>query len=83
MSIAKWIPDRKVLAGGIAGVLAFFGSQAAGFDPETSTAIAGSILMLVEYFLPASVSDIINKIDGVIKKAGIDPKTPVGDLTKK
>jgi len=71
-NIAAWIPDRKVLAGGISGVVAFFLAKALDMDPETATAISGAVAGTVAYFIPPSVADVVNKIDSTMKKIGGD-----------
>ncbi len=66
----KWIPSRKYLAGGIAGVVAFFMAAATGMDAETEAAIAGGLWALVGYFVPPTVAEILRRHDDKIRKLG-------------
>ena len=66
----KWIPSRKYLAGGIAGVVAFFIAAATGMDTETAAAIAGGLWALVGYLVPPSTVEIIARYDDKIRKLG-------------
>ena len=81
-NIAKWIPDRKVLGGGIVGVVSFFVATAFGMDAEAAASIAGALWGAVSYFIPASVSDVVNKIDATMKKIGNDP-TKIAEVKAK
>ena len=80
MSVAKWIPDRKVLAGGIIGVLSFFASTALGLEAETSAGIAAALWGIANYFIPASLADVVNKIDGTLKKIGGNEDMTVAEV---
>lgn len=62
----KWIPDRKVLAGGIAGVLAFLVATLTGVPVETITPIVAGAMGLAAYFVPASVMDVVTKVDDTV-----------------
>jgi hypothetical protein len=69
--MGKWIPDRKVFAGGIAGVLAFLvvvASSALGhpIDIATASAAIPILMTVVAYFTPQSVDDIVARVDGKI-----------------
>jgi len=61
--VAKWIPDRKVWAGGLAGVAGFLISQAIGMDAEQAAGIAGALWAAASYFIPPSVKDIVKRLD--------------------
>lgn len=63
MSLSKYIPDRKFLASGIAGAVAFAIVLLTGIDGEVATAAVAGVMALVHYFVPASVSDIIRRVD--------------------
>jgi hypothetical protein len=71
----RYIPDRKVLAMGLSGVAAFLVSLAVPDIPqETVTGAIGAIMLLVSYFVPPSVNDIVKRVDvGIIKLAGGAP----------
>ena len=64
--MSKWIPDRKFLAGGVSGVVAFFASQFAGLPAELATSVAGALWALAMYFVPASVEDTVKRVDQTI-----------------
>lgn len=82
-----WLPDRKVYAGGIAGVLAFAILSVArhfGYDlqpmadtifgPGTINILAvltGAITAGVSYVIPASERDIVNKLNNRIVALGL------------
>ena len=66
----KWIPSRKYLAGGFAGVVAFFIATATGMDAETATTIAGGLWALVGYVVPPTTAEIIARYDSQIRKIG-------------
>lgn len=83
MSLGKWIPDRKVLAGGIVGVVSFFAAQALGIPAEIAAQVAGGLWLLANYFIPASVSDVVNKIDSTLKKIGGDEEMTVAEVKAK
>ena len=83
MSIAKWIPDRKVLGGGIVGIASFFISTGLGLDTETASQISAAVWLVANYFIPASVKDVVNKMDGTLKKMGVSDSETVGEMKKK
>ena len=66
----KWIPSRKYLAGGIAGVIAFFITTATGMDGEVAMQIATGIFALASYLVPPSTAEIIARYDDKIRKLG-------------
>lgn len=83
----KYIPDRKVLAGGIAGVLTWLitlGMSAAGVDipAETVTGLVGGAMALAAYFIPPSKKDIIKRVDdtiiGLARQSPDSPASPNG-----
>ena len=71
----RYIPDRKVLASGLSGVLAWGVSLLLPDLPvETVAGAIGAIMLLVSYFVPPSVNDIVKRVDvGIIKLAGGAP----------
>jgi len=79
----RWIPDRKVLAGGLAGLLAWLVAMVAsryGFPltPEQQTYVAGAIAWAVAYFVPPSKRDIVKHLnDDIVRMAQDDPAVPV------
>lgn len=80
--MGKWIPDRKVLAGGITGILAFLvvvGSTALGhpIDITTASAAIPILMSVVAYFTPQSVDDIIARVDGKIIALAAEQKPEV------
>lgn len=66
----KWIPSRKVLAGGVAGVIAYLISTATGMDGEVAMQIATGFFALTSYLVPPSVAEIIARYDDKIRKLG-------------
>lgn len=78
-----WLPDRKVLAGGLAGVAAWLIAMLAaryGFPmtPEQQTGLVGLIGWAVAYMVPPSERDIVKRLnDGLVKMAQDDPTIPV------
>lgn len=67
--ITRWIPDRKVVAGGVAAVTAFFVMMGlntwAGLDIgyETASAAVGGVFLLVSYLVPQSFNDWLRRAD--------------------
>lgn len=75
--MTKWIPDRKYLAGGISGVIAWGLSSFAGLDGELSLQIATAVAAVIAYFVPPSVNDIIKRVDDtIIGLARQSPNSP-------
>lgn len=72
----KWLPDRKWLASGVSGVLAYFVTTFLFPDMgvEEATSIVGAIMLAVHYLVPASVGDIIKRIDDTIVRIFNDKK---------
>ena len=78
--IARWIPDRKYLSGGLSGVIAWALATFAGLDGELSLQIAGAVAAAVAYFVPPSVGDIIKRVDdtiiGLARQSPDSPASP-------
>lgn len=80
--MSRWIPDAKVLAGGIAGVLAWMatiGLASAGVEipAETVGALVAAVMALVAYLVPPSTRDIIKRVDDtIIDLARQSPDSP-------
>lgn len=73
----KFLPDRKWLASGLAGILTWAAVQFAGLDAEVATAVVGGVMALVHYFVPPSVTDIIKRVDDtIIGLARSSPDSP-------
>ncbi|EKE78446.1 hypothetical protein [Oceanibaculum indicum] len=84
-----WIPDRKFLAAGVAGVvtwLLILIAAAAGVElpAETAAALSGGVMALVFYAVPPSVADVVRRVDDTLKqqfaeeiagKLPLDPET--------
>lgn len=80
--MSKWIPDRKWFAAGISGVLTFFGLQlltgwGVVLDEATVAGIVGGVMAIVQYLVPASVSDLLKRADEFLKALGKDEE-PAG-----
>lgn len=73
MLLEKWIPDRKYIAGGIAGVLTFAWTSIVNevfelkIDYSTALEITIAAIALVVYLVPPSTKDILKRIDDDIK----------------
>ena len=66
----KYIPDRKFIASGISGLLAFALVAFLQLPAELATGITGAVMALVHYFVPASVGDVLRRVDaGIISLA--------------
>lgn len=66
----KYLPDRKFVAGGLSGILAWVLVTFVGIDDvETATAIVGGLMAAVYYLTPPSVDDILKRVDGKIIEA--------------
>ena len=68
--MSKWIPSRKYLAGGLAGIAAFFIATLTGMDAALATQIAAGLWALVSYLVPPSVIEIIDRYNDHIKRLG-------------
>lgn len=74
--MTKWIPDRKVWAGGLAAVLAWLLAQAlqqlAGVTlaPDTAAAIVAGAGGLVAYWVPPSLADLARRADDTLRRLG-------------
>lgn len=79
----NWIPSRKAISGGFAGVLTFFIVAAANrygyqIPVEMQVAIPAVITWLISYLVPASKQDIIRNLDNKIVALAVnDPASPV------
>jgi len=79
----KWFPDRKVLSGGLAGILAWaimLGLSYANVSvpADTQALIATGIASLIAYLVPPADQDIVKRLnDGLVKLAQDDPNIPV------
>lgn len=69
----NWIPDRKVFAGGLGAVVAFFAVLGmrrwvgVEMDPETAMALVGLAGSAVAYWVPTSVRDRAARLDADLK----------------
>ena len=72
--MSKWIPDRKVWAGGLAGALAWFLTlaiqQGTGviLPPEIASGLVGAAGMAVAYLVPPSVADLARRADETLRR---------------
>jgi uncharacterized membrane protein YjjB (DUF3815 family) len=76
---SKYVPDRKVLAGGIAGVAAFVVVVVAGvfgveISPEAAAAAIAAVGSVVAYLVPSPVGEVLDKADAIIKDIGREPE---------
>lgn len=69
--ITKWIPDRKAVTGGIAGIVSFFILTAVpDLNPETISGLIVGIMGVVFYLVPPSKADLIRRADETLKALG-------------
>lgn len=81
--MGKWLPDRKVLAGGLSGVVAWgimLGLSMAGVPvpAETQALLVTVISTAMGYLVPPSQRDIVKRLnDQLVAVAAADPGIPV------
>lgn len=79
----NYLPDRKVLAGGVAGIITWGLTVLAGrygivLTPEMQSLIVGGVGWAMAYLVPPSQHDIIKRLDNdLVAMAAADPKIPV------
>jgi hypothetical protein len=84
----SYIPDRKVVAGGFAGILTWALMLVAGrygvvVDPAMQPVLASFAGTLIGYLVPPSQRDIIKRLDDqIVAIAAADPTVPVDPTTK-
>lgn len=71
----KWMPNRKVLAGGLASVVAFFvvlglGAVGVAVEMETAIALVAAVGPAVSYLIPAPIVEHLEAADEFLK--GLD-----------
>lgn len=68
----KYIPDRKVWAGGMSALVAFAVAQLIpGLDQEVVAGLVVAAWAGASYLIPPSVADIVTRVDdNIIKLAG-------------
>lgn len=72
----NWLPDRKILVGGLASLLAWVLVLCAaklGFvlPLEQATALVAAVYGIVAYLVPPSVADVVKRVDEtIIRLAG-------------
>ena len=78
------MPDRKVWAGGLAGLLTWGVTLVAqrylgvSLPPDLVTMIVGGVTTGVAYLVPPTVRDIVKRLnDGIVQIAADDPNIPV------
>ena len=78
------LPDRKVWAGGLAGLLTWGVTLVAqrylgvSLPPDLVTMIVGGVTTGVAYLVPPTVRDIVKRLnDGIVQIAADDPNIPV------
>lgn len=70
----SWLPDRKVLASGVSGVLTWLLGLAliqmgVEMPAEALGGIVAGVMALVAYAVPPSVRDVIERVDDTLKEA--------------
>lgn len=69
LKASAWMPDRKIIAGGIVGIGGFFIMKETGMPAEDAAAYSGVIALVAQYFIPKSYWDKIKGLDDTIKSA--------------
>lgn len=76
---STWVPGRKVIASGLAGIVAYFilwGATKAGVQlPVDQTALTGIIIWGVAYLTPPSLRDVLRRLNDDVVKAAQDDTT--------
>ena len=66
--IEKWIPDRKFIAGGLAGLVAWILVAFLGIsDVELAMQIGLGAMAAVYYLVPPSIKDLARRADDALK----------------
>jgi len=78
----NFLPDRKVWAGGIAGIAAWgilgVATHYGITLPIDPAMLAGTIGWLIAYIVPPAEQDIVKRLnDDIVKMAQNDPAVPV------
>lgn len=74
--MSKWIPDRKIWAGGLAAVAAWLLCQAlqqfAGIviPPDFAASIIVTAGGAISYLVPPSVADLLRRADDTLRHLG-------------
>lgn len=85
--MTSYIPDRKVVAGGLAGILTWALMLVAGrygivIDAGMQPVLVSFVGTLIGYLVPPSRRDILKRIDDqIVAIAAADPKVPVDPTT--
>lgn len=76
----KWIPDRKVLAGGTVGVVAWAIAQGLAaalgvtLPEEAVTGLASLLGLAVAYWVPPSARDLVRRADETLAAIAADER---------
>lgn len=79
----KWLPDKKILSGGLAGIgawLVILGLQHFGIavPADAQAQIVGLFGLAIAYAVPPAERDIVKRLnDGIVAAAQADPNVPV------
>lgn len=66
----KWLPDRKVWAGGVLGILTWaIGTWLVDIPEDTAAMVAALVWSLVSYFLPPPLKETLLRADEAMKDA--------------
>lgn len=82
----NWIPSRKVLSGGVAGVVSWAVLTGLGYfnvpiPLEMQVYLPALLTTLVSYLVPPAQQDIIRRLDDrLVAIAGKDPNSDVSPL---
>lgn len=80
----SYFPDRKVMSGGLAGVLTWvilliLGHFKVDVPSDVQAGLPLIIGSLISYVVPPAEQDIVKRLnDGIVKMAEADPSVPVG-----
>ena len=80
---AKWVPDRKIIAGGTTALVSWallLAASASGVvvPLELQALLPTALGYVVSYLVPASVQDVIRRVDdALVQIAGASPSSAV------
>jgi hypothetical protein len=83
----KYFPDRKVLSGGVAGVVTWLILLALGyFNIDVPADVQATLPLIIGYVIsyavPPADQDIVKRLnDDLVNMAKADPSVPVGKST--
>lgn len=79
--MSRYVPDRKILAAGLAGLAAWAlillaGALGIELPPDAAAAIVGGVMTLAGYLVPPAMADILRRIDDRMRASFAPPADP-------